>query len=545
MIHRSSLTTHQAVTAPRSRSGRVSSPHLPFHLRVALLGMTALAGGCSLAPESRTPAPVAVVPDSYQEAELAGAYEPVRWWAAFEDPVLDGLVEEALDDNLDLKEAVARLMEVRAQERMAESALWPVLSGSAQASQQSSPANTGTFGALGGGGGGEPSDTTGGSGGDGGSDGEDGIAPPDRFSITTYTASLALAYELDFWGRVRNDARAASLDALAAGGDLQAARLGVIGQVIQTYFEVVDLRRRIEVAVELVDLLTERVELAEDRYARGLVSSFELLQIRQDFRNTQAGLPLLEAQLADAEGRLSVLLGDFSGPLTPATDSVLPRLVLDPVPTGLPAELLVQRPDVRAAALRFEAARYRIGARRAELFPSISLSTSLGVQSDEPGGLLDVMEQWTRNLSAGLTAPLFQGGRLRAQVDAAEATYLRLGAVFSRTFLTAFREVETSLEQYEEQRQRYAFLRAQAVEAEASVTLQARRYRSGVGGYTDYLDALRTLYQVETSLSQAGRDAAMARLAVHRALGGGWAPLEPGEPLPGLELVDVPLGEGE
>lgn len=499
------------------------------HLTPLALLLCGLAG-CSFAPPSRTPEPVAVVPGAYQEAELAGAYEPIRWWRAFDDPVLNGLVEEALDDNLDLKEAVARLLEVRAQERITESGLWPGLSASGQVSESSSPANTGAFGFFSGA---DP---------DGKEDGEEPGGQPggglDRFTSTTYSASLTLAYELDFWGRIRNDARAALLDRVAAEADVQTARLSVIGQVVQTYFEVVDLRRRIAVTVEVVGLLTERVRLAENRYARGLIPSFQLLQIRQDFRTTQAALPLLEAQLADAEGRLAVMLGDWSGGLQPTARSVLPRLALDPVPTGLPAALLVQRPDVRASALRFEAARYRIGARRAELFPSISLSASLGVQSSEPGGLLDVVEQWTRSLTAGLTAPLFQGGRLRAQVDAAVAGYARQGAVFARAFLGAFRDVETALERYEEQRQRYALLRAQAVEAEASADLQARRYRSGVAGYTDYLDALRSLYQVETELSQAARDAALARLGVHRALGGGWAP---DEELELLELEDLPV----
>ncbi|MEJ2504553.1 MAG: TolC family protein, partial [Gemmatimonadota bacterium] len=308
--------------------------------------LVVLVGGCSLAPPSRTPEPVAVVPEAYQEADLDGAYEPIRWWTSFDDPVLDRLVQEALDDNLDLQEAVARLMEARAQARVAGADLWPGISASGQVSETSSPANTGSFRFFGGG----QAEDGDGNGTDG--DGTDGDAPsaPTRFSSTTYSAGLSLGYELDFWGRARNDARAASLDALAAAGDVQTARLGVIGDVVQTYFEVVDLRRRIRVTVALVNLLTERVALAEDRYARGLVSSFELLQIRQDFRNTQAALPLLEAQLAGAEGRLSVLLGDFSGGLEPGADTVLPRLELEPVPAGLPASLLVQRPDVRAAA---------------------------------------------------------------------------------------------------------------------------------------------------------------------------------------------------
>ncbi|MFW6330584.1 MAG: TolC family protein, partial [Gemmatimonadota bacterium] len=216
----------------------------PRRTSLLLLFAALLAPGCSLAPDPGIPAPVSDVPAAYEERDVGGDYDATRWWAAFDDPVLNGLVDEALSDNLDLAEAVARLREVRAQERVAESGLWPSASASGNVSNQSSPLNTGTSGLFRG----APGDTTGtgtggGSGGAGGGDGE--AATPDRFDNTNYTAWLSLAYEVDFWGRVRNDARAASLDRVAAEADVRTARLGVIGQVVQTYFEVVDLRRHI------------------------------------------------------------------------------------------------------------------------------------------------------------------------------------------------------------------------------------------------------------------------------------------------------------
>ena len=193
----------------------------------------------------------------------------------------------------------------------------------------------------------------------------------------------------------------------------------------------------------------------------------------------------------------------------------------DPIDTGIPADLLLQRPDLRAAAERLEAARFRVGARKAQLLPTLSLSGSVGQQSSDVGELFNA-GQWFTNLIGGLTAPIFQGGRLRNNVKAAQAQYIQLAAAFGRAVLTAVYEVETSLVRYEEERERYAFLTSQLDEALASVDLQTLRYSSGVAGYTDYLDVLRTLLGVQSTLSAAGSQLGLARLAVLRALGGGW-----------------------
>ena len=311
----------------------------------------------------------------------------------------------------------------------------------------------------------------------------------------------------------------------------------MLAETITTYFEIVDLRRRTALAEETVGVLLERVELAETRYDRGLVTSFELYQMRQELRNTQAGLPQLESALVNAEGRLAVLLGGFRGKLDAILpDSLAPMPSTGPVAAGVPADLLLQRPDVRAAGQRLEAARYAIGARRAELLPSLSFSGTIGLQASEVDGLFSV-DQWFRNLLGNLTAPIFQGGRIRNNIAVAQARFNQAAAAYGRTVVTAVHEVEATLAALENEGRRHDFLESQREEALASVSLQSQRYASGVAGYTDYLDALRSLLNVESTLAGARRDLALSRLAVHRALGGEWT--APPETLEGPRMVPV------
>ncbi|MCH7565031.1 MAG: TolC family protein [Gemmatimonadetes bacterium] len=454
---------------------------------------------------------MADLPETFLESEATDVYEPLEWWHDFNNPTLDALIDSALVSNLDLMEAVARVEEARAQSGIAWADLFPQIQAGADVSKTSQPANTGIGGAL------------------GGPAGDSAQAGPsfDRFDFTTYSASLGFSWELDFWGRARNDGRAAVADLMASRADLHAARLGVLSETISTYFQIADLRERVGLTRETADVLEEREALTVTRYDRGLVSSLELYQVRLDLRAAQASLPQIEIQLADAEGRMAVLLGRYAGRIEGLLGEVLnPVQVTRPIDTGIPADLLLQRPDVRAAAERLEAARFRVGARKAQLLPTLTLSGSAGRQSQDVGGLFDA-DQWFTNLIAGLTAPIFQGGRLRNNVELAEAQYTQFAAAFGRTVLTAVYEVETSLRRYEEERQRYGLLTSQQDEARASADLQSRRYAAGVAGYTDYLDALRTLLGVQSTLSAAGTDLALARLGVHRALGGGWTDDDP------------------
>ena len=507
-------STHTIAVAAHTTMSKITYHFGSKHglLCFAGVAMACLPGCISLAPYSKQPGLVADIPTTFGDPAVVGEYRPEAWWNAFEDDQLNALVSDALAQNLDIAEAAARVERARAQARIARSAMVPAINATISAIDASTPIAGSAFGGLGG-------------------------AGFDRIETETYAPSIGAAYELDLFGRVRNDFAASRKDAIASEFALQSVQLAAAAETISAYFDIVDTRRQIELTQLTIDVLVDRTARTEERFERGLIDSFELYQVRQELRVNQAALPQLESALATSIGRLAVLTSRFPEDIGNRLDTVLqPRLVLEPVPAGLPSELLLQRPDVSAEWTRLEAARLRIGARRAERFPQISLSGSVGGQGGTLGAGFDFAENWTSSLAANIVAPIFNAGRITANIRSARAAYDQQAAVYARTVLVAYSEASSAIENYQQQRQRYGLIAAQMAEARSSLDLQKRRFSVGVGGYIAYLDASRAVYHAETSLSSAARATALARLGVHRALGGNWAS---GTESVALEMVEI------
>ncbi|WP_103027822.1 efflux transporter outer membrane subunit [Salinibacter altiplanensis] len=499
---------------------------------LAFLAVVLAVTGCSLTPEMSTPEAEEELPDRFEAAPGdttlpaaaadTAAYNATRWWTGYDDPALTALVDTALAANLELESARARVEELAAQFRIARAPLFPSVDANGQISYQNQPANTGIGGAIGGDGGSGEAER-----GDGSPPGDEQSQQfSDRFEFTDYQATLGLSYELDFWGRVRSQREAALSQYFATAADLQTARLSVISQAISTYAQIASLRRRVRLGERAVGLLEERVAVTEDRYARGLVPSFQLYTVRQNLQAAQADQPDLERRLYEAQSRLATLLGRFAGEQrTVLPDSMAVPINPEPIPAGLPSDLLMQRPDVRGAALRLEAARQEIGGARAEMLPRLSLTGQSGTQSSELADLVDPGQVFA-SFAGQLTAPLFQGGRLRANLSAAEARYRQQAATYEQTVLTAFQEVKASLVAYEKQRQRHRKVQRQVETARDAFETQRDRYERGVGDVLSLIDAERTLVQAQTRLASVQLAIVNARLTLHRALGGPWTKAE-------------------
>lgn len=506
---------------PVSSTTRATAPSwLSF---IASLSTALLLGACSLVPPAPEPRPVAATVDNpavnpaidaVREAAV-GRIEPARWWKTFNDPALDRVVEAVLESNFDLAQAVARVEQARVRARIAVGARLPSVSASLAANAYDVPANASLGAQL---------DELG-----IGSDTFDAfnLTFPDRLDLTTYTLGANFAYELDFWGRNRNDTRAARAERLAAEADFQAARIGVLAETVGTYLEVVDLRSQRDLTAEIVAILEEQEALDSVRYERGLIDIRELYATRRQLIDAQTQLPRIEGRLADAEGRLWILLGGYSEGLSNILPDELALAVpLEPVPAGVPAGLLMQRPDVSAARERVEAARYSVGARRAELLPALSISGSIGGMSTESSDWFDA-DQWFRNLTVNLLGPVFERGRLRGNVALAEAQLEEATAAYGRAVVTAVNEVRATLTGLATSELAVARLSTVTEEAAAEAALQERRYVSGVADYATYLAAAQNHVALQSALAAGRRDLGYARLALHRALGGAWTTAAP------------------
>ncbi len=340
-----------------------------------------LFSACSLAPSRNLPVLESVpeLPGGFSSAEDTGKYEPLAWWETFADPVLDQVIEEVLTSNFDLAEAVARVQQARMREGVARAPVFPLLQPSVNVNDFEGPTNAGIGAQL------EEVGL------DPDALGAAGVDIPDRLGLTTYTLSVAFAYELDFWGRNRNDARAAGAELVATEADYLSARMGVVAETVRTYLEIVNLREQQKLANEIEEVLLQRESLAESRYERGLTDLRGLHAARRSLREAQAELPQIEALHADAEGRLWILMGGFRADLAHMlSESLEPSTSLAPVPVGIPADLRGGGEAGNKAG--FLAVHQRMGAAVPGPFPALDETEKMDEPCDMPHVVYYVLE---------------------------------------------------------------------------------------------------------------------------------------------------------
>jgi len=497
-------------------NGQLCKPFAAFRGRLIeswLLFMAALlvASCSSNAPQSPSYSDVpSSLPETYSASPDSSSHRPLAWWESFADPALNRVVEAALAANLDLRQAVARVEQARARARIARAAFFPSVAPALSAVDLETPTNAGIGAQL---------DELG----FGPELIEDfGFALPDRLQLRTFSFSAEFAYEADFWGRHRQDALAAGALQLASEADFSTARIAVLAETISTYLEVMEARTQQRLAQDMVDVLSQRVSFVESRYERGLVDALPVYALRRELRDARARQPQMKAASADAEARLWMLLGGYGekhADLLPSES----QIVLSPeaIAVGVPADLITQRPDVDAARQRLQSARFALGARRAELLPSLSISGVIGLQSTDSDELFDP-DQWFQNIGLNLLGPTLQGARRRANVALAEARLQEALAAFGQSVVAAVGEVESALAGLEASQERHALLATQFIDAEAESRLQAQRFASGVGRYDELLSADQLLIAARSAVSAAQRDHAHSKLALHRAVGGAW-----------------------
>ena len=454
----------------------------------ALLTTTA----CSMHQVKKDPKPLAAAPAAFRGGSGTAA-APVRWWTAFADPTLDKLVAQALAGNFDLKRSAARLGMATAMAAQQGAAIWPQLS----LDLGVNASRNNMYIKLPG-------------------------QPGRQLETTTTTIPLMLnaSYEVDLWGRVAAVRKAAGLDIVASIEDRDAMAMMISAQVAETWFALLEQRANKALLKQQLAQAEQLLELVELRFGLGQSNAVAVLQQRQQVVGIRAQMPLIEGAITTLGHQIAVLLGRAPGSLLPgATVASLPQP--PPLPkTGVPAEVLKRRPDVRAAVSRVRAADHRVGAAMADRFPALRLTGRTGFQGRD--GVADLFDNWIWNLAANLVAPLIDGGRRAAEVKRGEFALKDALAAYSQVVMVAIREIEDALVRERRQREHLTVQNEQLELAKQTLGEARRRYADGQTDYLSVLTAIQSQQAVERAILAAQRQLLSHRISLYRSLGGTW-----------------------
>ncbi len=457
-----------------------------------LLFLSFVTGCASNSPYER---PKADLPAAWAASAQKGTAPGERWWTLYRDGALDTLVGEALEHNRDLALAAARVDEARALSRVADSLLYPAIDASAQRDRTRSSERSPI------------------------------PIPANAIERNTYRGQINVAYELDFWGRLRGTGDAARADLLATQAAQETIRITLISDVVSSYFTLLALDEQLAATRRSLALREDNLRLQRVRHEAGLIGDFQLRQLEAEVSAARAQLPALERGRTSEELALSVLLGRSPRAIT---ESAIARGAdrHEPpppvVPEGLPSDLLLRRPDIVQAEQRLIAANARIAVARASLFPRISLTGFLGSESGALGDLFSGPARiW--QLAFALAQPIFQGGRLFGEIEAVKAREQQALVQYQKTLQESFREVRQALSAQTRSREIFDAETARALSLRYALQMARIRYENGLVSQLEVLDAERNLLAAELNRVDALRAQRVAVADLVRALGGGWS----------------------
>ncbi len=443
------------------------------------LALTLVLSGCYTATQ-REVGELQALPEAYASdtGNEALSDSADAWWLSFGRDDLNALQEMALSENLDIAQAWARLRQSEASALQAGADLYPHASlGSAYARAWRERGET---------------------------------------AVNDYSAQLSLSYELDLWGKIRAGEQAAGAQARASAADLQSTALAVSASVAERWIEIIDAHQRLALLQAQLEVNATQLELVELRFQTSKASALDVYQARQTIARTRSQLPSVEAGLALSQHALNLLLGRASGaPLEIDWDSA-PGLPPTP-PSGVPSDLLSQRPDVRAAWLRIESADWYVAEAKAERLPSLALTSSASTNGRQ---FEDLFEDWLAHLAANLTAPILDGGRRKLEVAKQVAATEQAVAAYREVVLNALKEVEDALVSEQRAREQLEAIRAELELARQTLREARNRYANGLSDYLNVTSALVSVQGLERAEITQVANQFKARIALHKALGG-------------------------
>ncbi len=444
--------------------------------------------GCSLHQPQLVELSVPL-PQQYTELTDQGETEPPleRWWQSFNDPRLNALMSELFDQNLQLQQGFARLQQARAGLNNSRAGQRPSLDIEGQYSRNQVPGFVST-------------------------------------AITNnYRLAAAAGFELDLWGKLRSRSKAAAMELQAERGELQTLYLSLSAQLVDLYYLAAEQRQQLVLLDRISTARQETLKMIENRYRSGLYTVEEVYQAQRNLAEAEAERPLTETNLIATEHAIAVLLGRYPQRNPDSEANSLPQPPA-PFPTGLPSQLIARRPDLQAALRRIAAADARVAAAIADRFPAIRLQADYGILQNDFGIGAITGTFWT--LLSGLSQPVIDGGRRRAEVDRNRALLREIVARYQQVALEAFKEVETALSANRTGAERVNHRQAATVASAAAYRLAKHRYRSGLSDYLPILSSEIADLSARRQLLAARRQLISERISLARALGGNWMATE-------------------
>jgi multidrug efflux system outer membrane protein len=446
----------------------------------------AVTNGCAVGPDYHRPK--VDVPREFRFAKPAPSAASVAdlpWWDVFRDEALQGLLRRALENNFDLRVAIARVGQARALARAAGDRLLPSIGVTGAAAYVNGAAL--------------PSDTY------------------------LYTGNILAAWEPDVFGGLRRGREQAHANFLASVESQHGVWLTVLGDVAQQYFQLLALDLQKEISLRTIEARQQTLDLYRTQLAGGTATGLEVSRAEADVFSAQATLSNVELQMATAENAIS-LLGDPPGPIPrlPSHGQLAPP---PEVPSGLPSTLLDRRPDVRRAEAQLIAANAQVGVDTANLFPRFPLTAAPGLTKAALSGIPGLSIEGFAYLLLGAavwTAPVLGGDALRAQVDASNAAKDAATVTYQQTFYTALREVADAIATLDRLREQRDLDEHQVQSLANAVDIAKTQFRGGTASYLDVVTAQESQFQAELALAQLEGQQLAAFVQLYRALGGGW-----------------------
>ncbi|HWB00076.1 MAG TPA: TolC family protein [Pirellulales bacterium] len=469
---------------------------------LATLAILAAAGGCTSLRQwcrngfkvgpNYAPPPAPVSPawiDSGRDGLTAAAVQDGQWWTTFDDPVLDRLIESARVQNLDLRAAGTRVLVARAQRGVAVGNLFP---------QSQAALSAYAHGQI-----------------------SQNLGLPLPSQLNVWADGFNASWELDFWGRFRRNIEAANADLAASVEDYGDTLVLLLAEVATRYVELRTYEARLEFARRNVEIQRGSLKLAEDRHATGRATELDVRQARSSLAQTEALIPPLEMGRRRASNQLCILLG------TPVTD-LAAQLGTSPIPAasvemaiGLPADLLVRRPDIRRAASQVAAQSARIGVAEADFYPRLAINGFIGYAARDLSDLFE-SRSFLSFVIPTLQWNVLNYGRILNNVRIEDARLQGAVLEYQQTVLTAGREVEDALIGFVQSQQQAAKLAASVEESQRFVELVIMQFDAGVTDFNRVFNAQSTLVTLQDQLATSRGNIALNLIQAYRAMGGGW-----------------------